>query len=139
MPIITRRYAFCAAHQYWNDSWSQKKNEKEFGPDIFVHGHNYTLDVSISGKINPKNGFIINLKTIDTIVNEIVELLDHSQIEKDIPWFKGKQPSTENLTIYLWDHINLRIPEPAKLYQIRIYETPRIFTDYYGPGNELND
>ena len=97
------------------------------------------MDVSISGKINPKNGFIINLKTIDSIVNEFVELLDHSQIEKDIPWFKGKQPSTENLTVYLWDHINSKIPEPAKLYKIRIYETPRIFTDYYGSGNELND
>ena len=139
MPTITRRYNFCAAHQYWNESWSQKKNEKEFGPDIFVHGHNYTLDVSISGKINPENGFIINLKTIDSIVNEFVELLDHSQIEKDISWFKGKQPSSENLSVYLWDHIFSRIPEPAKLYQIRIYETPRIFTDYYGPGNELND
>ena len=139
MPIITRRYTFCAAHQYWNDRWSQEKNKKEFGPDIFVHGHNYTLDVSISGKINPENGFIINLKTIDTIVNEIVELLDHSQIEKDISWFNGKQPSSENLSIYFWDHIISKIPKPAKLYQIRIYETPRIFTDYYGPGNKLDE
>ena len=138
MPTITRRYSFCAAHQYWNECWSQEKNEIEFGTDIHVHGHNYTLDVTISGKVNPENGFIINLKTIDAIVNEFVDLLDHSQIEKDIPWFKGKQPSSENLSIYFWDHINAKIPKSTKLYQIRIFETPRIFTDYYGPEKELN-
>jgi 6-pyruvoyltetrahydropterin/6-carboxytetrahydropterin synthase len=133
MMTITRRYDFCAAHQYWNDSWSQEKNEIEFGPDIYVHGHNYTLEVSISGKVNPENGFIINLKIIDKIVNEAVNLLDHSQIEKDIPWFKGKQPSSENLTIYFWEHIVDKLPKSNSLFQIRIYETPRIFTDYYGP------
>jgi len=133
MITITRRYDFCAAHQYWNDSWSQEKNEKEFGPDIYVHGHNYTIEVSISGEVNPENGFIINLKIIDKIVNEAVTLLDHSQIEKDIPWFKDKQPSSENLTIYFWEHIVNRIPKANSLFQIRIYETPRIFTDYYGP------
>ena len=133
---ITRRYDFCAAHQYWNDSWNQEKNEKEFGPDIYVHGHNYNLEVSISGEVNPENGFIINLKIIDKIVNEAVTLLDHSQIEKDIPWFNGKQPSSENLTIYFWEHIANRIPNANSLFQIRIYETPRIFTDYYGPDKK---
>ena len=133
---ITRRNDFCAAHQYWNDSWNQEKNEKEFGPDIYVHGHNYNLEVSISGEVNPENGFIINLKIIDKIVNEAVTLLDHSQIEKDIPWFNGKQPSSENLTIYFWEHIANRIPNANSLFQIRIYETPRIFTDYYGPDKK---
>ena len=136
MLNITRRYTFCAAHQYWNENWTHKKNEEKFGSDIHVHGHNYKLDVSINGKINPKTGFIINLKILDSIVNEYVDLLDHSQIEKDILWFKEKQPSSENLAIYFWEHISDKIPKSVKLYQIRIYETPRIFTDYYGPNEE---
>ena len=136
MPQITRRYTFCAAHQYWNDNWDQIHNEQEFGPDIYVHGHNYTLDITIFGKVNPENGFVINLKIVDDVVNELVEELDHSQIEKDINWFKGKQPSSENLTIYFWEHISKQIPKPAKLHRVRIYETPKIFTDYYGPEND---
>ena len=136
MPQITRRYTFCAAHQYWNKNWDKFKNEEEFGPDIYVHGHNYTVDITIGGKVNPENGFIINLKIIDNIVDKIVSEIDHSQIEKDIEWFKGKQPSSENLSIYFWENIISQIPQTTKLKRVRIYETPRIFTDYYGPEKE---
>ena len=136
MPQITRRYTFCAAHQYWNDNWDSDRNEKEFGKDIYVHGHNYTLDITVKGKINPENGFLINLEKVDDTVNRLVKKLDHSQIEKDIEWFKGKQPSSENLTVFLWDNISKNIPSPAKLHRVRLHETPRIFTDYYGPENE---
>ena len=58
--------------------------------------------------------------------------MDHSQIEKDIGWFSDKQPSTENLVIYIWEQISMDIPLPAKLYKIRLQETPTIYTEYYG-------
>ena len=83
MPLITKKYKFCAAHQYWNENWTQKKNEEEFGPDIYVHGHNYKLDVSITGKINLETGFIIDLKKIDIIVTERLEELTPEMV-KDI-------------------------------------------------------
>jgi len=136
MPRITRRYTFCAAHQYWNNNWDESKNKQEFGPDIYVHGHNYTVEVTVAGKVNPENGFIINLNILDEIVNEIINMLDHRQIEKDIDWFKGKQPSSENLSIFIGEKINPQISKFTKLNCVRIYETPRIFTDYYGPDKE---
>lgn len=136
MPIITRSYHFCAAHKYWNPDWDKGKNKQEFGKDVFVHGHNYNIELSFIGPVNQETGFVVNLKIIDQVVNPIIDLLDHSQIEVDIVWFKGKQPSSENLSIFIWESIMEQIPKPAKLYNVRIYETPRIFTDYSGPEGE---
>ena len=66
----------------------------------------------------------------------VLKTLDHSQIEKDIDWFSNKQPSTENLVIYIWTQIVDRIPAPAYLYSIKLRETPTIYTEYYGPEGE---
>ena len=65
MPFITKQYKFCAAHQYWNTEWSEEKNKNVFGKDIYIHGHNYILDITISGPIDEDSGFIINLKTLN--------------------------------------------------------------------------
>jgi len=66
------------------------------------------------------------------VQKNIIEVLDHSQIEKDIPWFTGKQPSSENLVVFIWNNIS-PILEGTKLHRIRLVETPSIKTDYYGP------
>ena len=135
MPYLTKQYKFCAAHKYWNDKWDNDKNYKVFGDDIKVHGHNYVLDVTITGEIDPDSGFIVDIQDIKTIVSEnVIKVLDHSQIEKDIEWFKGKQPSTENLVIFIWEQIFSKIKKPAKLYKIKLRETPTIFTEYFGPN-----
>ncbi len=135
MPYLTKQFKFCAAHKYWNDKWDNDKNYKVFGDDIKVHGHNYVLDVTITGEIDPDSGFIVDIQDIKTIVSEnVIKVLDHSQIEKDIKWFKGKQPSTENLVIFIWEQIFSKIKKPAKLYKIKLRETPTIFTEYFGPN-----
>lgn len=135
MPYLTKQFKFCAAHKYWNDKWDNDKNYKVFGDDIKVHGHNYVLDVTIRGEIDPDSGFIVDIQDIKTIVSEnVIKVLDHSQIEKDIEWFKGKQPSTENLVIFIWEQIFSKIKKPAKLYKIKLRETPTIFTEYFGPN-----
>ena len=134
MPFLTKQFKFCAAHQYWNDNWDLEKNTDVFGDDIKIHGHNYILDITVTGQINPESGFIIDLMKLKDIVDQnVINHLDHSQIEKDIPWFKGKQPSTENLVVFIWEKIHDKIPSPAKLYKIKLRETPTIFTEYYGP------
>jgi len=131
-PYITKVYQFCAAHQYGNAKWSDKKNKEIFGPDARVHGHNYKLEVTVTGEINPDTGFLIDLGELSTIVNDhVLNKLDHSQFEKDVPWFKGKQPSSENLVIFIWKEISKHL-KSTKLHRIRIVETPTIFTDYYG-------
>ena len=134
MPYITKQYKFCAAHRYWNEKWSEKENFNIFGDDINLHGHNYNLDITISGEINEDSGFIVNLHTLNKIVQELVlSEIDHSQIEKDIDYFKNRQPSTENMVVYIWEKLVNRIPSPAKLYSIKLQETPTISTIYFGP------
>ena len=135
MPFLTKQYKFCAAHRYWNDKWSHDKNYEIFGKDIYIHGHNYVLDITIAGPINKDSGFIVNLKELNHIVHEnIIDIMDHSQIEKDIKWFEGMQPSTENMVVFIWEHVYKKIPDPARLHAIRLQETPTIFTEYFGPG-----
>ena len=62
MPFITKQYKFCAAHRYWNNRWTEAENFENFGDDIYLHGHNYNLDITISGEINTDSGFIVNLQ-----------------------------------------------------------------------------
>ena len=135
-PIITKRYHFCASHKYGNDAWSEEKNLEVFGKDYNTHGHNYVLEVSVTGPIDPGSGWLVDLPTLNKIVkSKVVDVLDHSQIEKDVEWFKDKQPSSENLLLWIWDQIFNDITD-CKLHRIRLVETHSIFNDYYGPSEE---
>jgi len=132
MPQITKQYKFCAAHKYWNDSWSEEKNKQVFADDVRTHGHNYDLYITIKGPINQESGFIINLLDLNKLVNtKIINSLDHSMIHEH-PWFSGKQPSTENLVLFIWEELSKEIESPAKLHSIKLRETGTIFTEYYG-------
>lgn len=135
MPHITKKFKFCAAHQYWNIDWDAKKNREVFREDSRLHGHNYTLEVTVKGFPDPDTGFVTDLSEIKRLVNEkIINVIDHSRIEKDLTWFKDKQPSTENMVIWMWNEIEPEITS-GKLYRIRLVETPTIYTDYFGPEN----
>ena len=139
MPFLTKQYKFCAAHRYWNPNWDESRNLEIFGEDVKIHGHNYILDVTVSGEINPDSGFIVNIKELNEVVkSKVISVLDHSQIEKDVDWFKGKQPSTENLVIFIWEQIESSLDRQAVLYSIKLRETPTIYTTYYGPGKNHN-
>ena len=132
-PIITKKYHFCASHKYGNDSWSKEKNIKVFGKDYNTHGHNYILEVSVTGPIDPGSGWLVDLQKLNKLVKrKVVSVLDHSQIEVDIQWFKDKQPSSENILIWIWDEIIDEI-ETGTLHKLRLVETHSIYTDYYGP------
>ena len=132
-PIITKKYHFCASHKYGNDSWSEKKNIEVFGKDYNTHGHNYILEVSVTGPIDSGSGWLVDLQKLNKLVNKkVVNVLDHSQIEEDIQWFKDKQPSSENILIWIWDKIANEI-ETGVLHRLRLVETHSIHTDYYGP------
>lgn len=131
-PLITKVYHFCAAHKYGHEDWTDEKNFATFGPDAKVHGHNYELHVTVTGDINPETGFVVDLGELGKIVDEhILSKLDHSQFDMDLDWFNDKQPSSENLVIFIWNEISKHL-ESAKLHRIRIVETPTIYTDYYG-------
>ena len=134
MIYLTKQYKFCAAHKYWNKDWSDQKNIEVFDEDVKVHGHNYTLSITVKGEINNDSGFIVDIKKLNKIISQyIINIFDHSQIEKDIDWFKNKQPSTENMLVFMWTEIVDRIPSGAILHCIKLRETPTIFSEYYGP------
>ena len=131
-PILTKKYHFCASHKYGNDSWTEEKNWEVFGPDSKIHGHNYTLEVMVTGEINEETGFLVDLGHLKKIVNtHVIDLLDHSQFDVEVDWFKDRQPSSENLVKFMWKQIQPRLLN-VKLHRIRLRETPTIYTDYYG-------
>ena len=131
-PFLTKVFYFNAAHQYGHEDWSDEKNWDVFGPDSKIHGHNYTLEVMVSGSINEETGFIVDIGHLKNIVKtHVIDILDHSQFDVEVDWFKNRQPSSENLVKFIWDQIEPRL-KGASLHRIRLRETPTIFTDYYG-------
>ena len=132
MPQITKQYKFCAAHRYWNDDWDEAKNIEVFHDDVRLHGHNYDLYITIKGPIDNSSGFVVNLKELNEVVNKkVINVLDHNLIQ-DVEWFNDKQPSTENLVVFIWEQIASEIALPAKLFCVKLRETGTIFNEYYG-------
>ena len=131
-PYLTKVFHFNAAHQYGHSDWTDEKNWEVFGPDSKIHGHNYTLEVMVTGDIVEDTGFLVDLGQLKKIVKKnVIDILDHSLFNVEVEWFKDRQPSSENLVIFIWNQIQSEL-KGAKLHRIRLHETPTIFTDYYG-------
>ena len=131
-PYLTKVFHFNAAHQYGHSDWTDEKNWEVFGPDSKIHGHNYTLEVMVTGDIVEDTGFHVDLGHLKKIVKKnVIDILDHSLFDVEVEWFKDRQPSSENLVIFIWNQIQSEL-KGAKLHRIRLHETPTIFTDYYG-------
>src|SRR5436190_22781748 len=114
MVYLTRKEHFNAAHMLSNAAWSDEKNLEVFGKcaNKNWHGHNYNLFVTIKGNPNPQTGFIMNVKELSKIIqDEILEKLDHKNLNLDVDFLKGVLPSTENLAIAIWNKLNPLITE----------------------------
>jgi len=134
MILLTRKAEFSASHFYWNDAWSEQENVRRFGKcaNRNGHGHNYTLEVTVSGQIDATTGFVVDLKQLkDVLVREVVSVYDHRHLNLEIPEFKSAIPTTENIAIAVWRRLDGKIPG-AKLYRVRVYELPDLFADFYG-------
>jgi 6-pyruvoyltetrahydropterin/6-carboxytetrahydropterin synthase len=134
MILLTRKAEFSAAHYYWNDAWSEQENRRVFGKcaNRNGHGHNYTLEVTVAGEIDPVTGFVVDLKELkDVMESEVVGVYDHRHLNLEIPEFKSAVPTTENIAIAVWKRLEGKIPGAA-LYRVRVYELPDLFADYYG-------
>ena len=131
-PYLTKVFHFNAAHQYGHSDWTDEKNWEVFGPDSKIHGHNYTLEVMVTGDIVEDTGFLVDLGHLKKIVKKnVIDILDHSLFNVEVEFFKNRQPSSENLVIFIWNQIQSDL-KGVKLHRIRLHETPTIFTDYYG-------
>ena len=131
---VSRKAHFNAAHRLHNKNWTDEKNQKIFGKCNYqnYHGHNYELIVSVTGKINPETGYVIDMGELKKIIkNEIEERLDHKNLNIDVPHFSNTIPSAENICIYIYDILRENIDSQFKL-SVRLYETPRNFVEYSG-------
>jgi len=137
MVYISRTEHFNAAHRLFNPNWSDEKNKEVFGPcaNHNWHGHNFELIVTVKGEPDADTGFVIDLKLLgDIIKREIIDQVDHKNLNLDVPFMQGKMASCEIFIIEIWKLLD-RALEPvteARLHQIRLYETPKNFVDYYG-------
>jgi len=128
----TRRFAFSAGHRYWVERWSPEENERFFGRLTVPHGHNYTLDVTVRGPIDPETGMVIDLGELKRIVGEtVVDRFDHADLNADA-LFRGRVPTTENLAIVVWELLAPKLGAD-RLAQVRVWEDPTLYVDYRGP------
>ncbi|MFW5947481.1 MAG: 6-pyruvoyl trahydropterin synthase family protein [Gemmatimonadota bacterium] len=132
---VTRRVHFASAHRLSRDDWDAGKNERVFGrcSNPNWHGHNYELDVTAAGEIDPETGFVLDLKALRTLVEErVVSDLDHRNLNLDVGWMKGLNPTTENLVVAIWDRLVDALPEGVDLERLVLWETPRNKVEYTG-------
>ena len=133
---LTRRERFNAAHRMFRQEWSDEKNLEVFGKcsNPLWHGHNYVLFVTVKGKINPETGCLVNLTTLSHIIkSEIIEQLDHKNINLEVNFMNSKIVSSENLAVEIWNQLEPLIENLGiKLHCIKIEETENNFIEYYG-------
>lgn len=132
---VFRKAHFNAAHRLYKEGWDDKKNFEVFGKcsNPHYHGHNYELEVGLTGEVDPETGFLMNLKTLSKIIKEEVEEpFDHKNLNEEVPEFKKLNPTVENIAIVIWNKLRNRIDKKFDI-SVKLYETPRNFVIYTGP------
>jgi 6-pyruvoyltetrahydropterin/6-carboxytetrahydropterin synthase len=135
MILLTRTAEFSAAHYYWNPDWSEAENRRVFGKcaNRNGHGHNYTLEVTVAGEVDPATGFVVDLKQLkDVMHREVIDVYDHRHLNLEVPEFRDQIPTVENLAVSAWRRLEGKI-DGARLHRVRVYETGDLFADCYGP------
>ncbi len=129
---VYRREHFNAAHRLHNPLWDEAKNDNVFGKcnNPSYHGHNYEIEVKVTGVPNAETGFVIDLKLLSNIINEnVLEKFDHKNLNLDTKEFAGLNPTAENIVVVIYEILRDKIDKVFDL-QVRLYETPRNFTEY---------
>lgn len=134
MIYLTRKEHFNAAHKLFNPDWSKEKNEQVFGlcANENWHGHNYDLYVTVKGEVQPDTGFLYDAKKLSALIKTYVtDKVDHRNLNLDVDFMQGGICTTENFAIAIWEQLEPHI-EGAQLHCIKLYETERIYIEYYG-------
>lgn len=131
---VTRRVHFNAAHRLHNPARSDEWNRTTFGAcnNPHYHGHNYELDVSVDGEIDPETGYVIDLGRLNDLVEEkLLRRLDHRNLNVEVEWFRSVIPTAENIAAACWRELSAALPEGLALH-LRLWETPRNYVEYDG-------
>ena len=137
MPIVraTRRVHFSAAHRLYRPDWTDARNAEVFGDcaNPNWHGHNYELDVTVEGPVDPKTGYLMDLKLLrDALEVRVVKDVDHRNLNLEVAWLQGVNPTTENLVVAIWNRMAEALPEGVRLARLVLHETPRNAVEYTG-------
>jgi 6-pyruvoyltetrahydropterin/6-carboxytetrahydropterin synthase len=134
--LITRRVEFSASHRCAVAGWSDEKNHETFGADAnpYGHGHNYVLEVTLSGKVDAVTGMIVDLKDVKTVLNrEVVDVMDHRYLNAEVPPFDKVVPTSENIAREIWRRIVPHFStDTVQLHEVRLYETENLYVEYRG-------
>ena len=131
---VSRRAHFNAAHRLYRPNWCDEKNEAIFGKcnNPHYHGHNYELIVSVTGEVDPETGYVVDVKILkDFIKSEVEDVLDHKNLNLEVPEFKETNPTAENIVIFIYNKLKSVLEDRLDL-EVTLYETPRNFVSYSG-------
>ena len=138
MVYVSRKEHFNAAHKLYNPNWTEAQNEEVFGPcaNKNWHGHNFELIVTVKGTPNPDTGFVVDMKALGKLVKaEIIEKVDHKNLNLDVDFMLGKMTSCEILVTEFWKILQPKVAQlapNAALHALKLYETPKNFVEYFG-------
>lgn len=139
MVYISRKEHFNAAHRVYNPNWSDERNQEVFGPcaNPYYHGHNFELIVTVKGKPDPETGFVVDMKQLgDLVKREIVDKVDHRNLNIEVPFLEGKIPTCEVIIMEFWTILAPQVTAltngRSTLHSLRLIETPKNFVDYFG-------
>jgi 6-pyruvoyltetrahydropterin/6-carboxytetrahydropterin synthase len=125
MVLVSRRESFNAAHQLRDPELSDAENQRLFGKCANLHGHNYVLEVVVTGKVDQATGYVIDLKQLsDLVCRRIIDEVDHRNLNTDVPWLAGRIPTAENLAMAFWERVRPELPE-GSLRSVRLWETDK--------------
>ena len=128
----TRKFTFSSAHRYWRPEWSAEENTRIFGNLTVPHGHNYVLEVTVRGAVDPATGLVMDLGELKRLVGDaVVSRFDHADLNRDAVFASGAIPTTENLVRAIWD---LLVPKLGgeRLHRLRLWEDPTFYVEYFG-------
>ena len=128
--LLSKRIEFAAAHRYARPDWDEAKNRAVFGAcyNPPAHGHNYLLEVTVAGAVDPKTGMVINLFDLKRVLLHVIEEFDHKNLNLDMPYFKDRIPTSENLARVLWSKLQSQ-EDIGRLHAIRLYEDEDLYAD----------
>jgi 6-pyruvoyltetrahydropterin/6-carboxytetrahydropterin synthase len=134
MVYLTRRTTFSAAHRLWSNHLTEEENIALYGKcaNANGHGHNYVLEITVRGDVDPRTGMVLNLLDLKQAINEhVITWVDHKHLNYDVPWLEGSIPTTEVLVMKFWERLELALPRDL-LYEVKLHETENNSASYRG-------
>lgn len=128
--LLNKRIEFCASHRYHKPEWDAAKNRATFGAcnNDPGHGHNYMLEVTVAGEVDPRTGMVVNLFDLKVVLLQVLEEFDHKHLNLDLPYFKAQIPTSENIARVLWDKLDAQ-RDIGKLQRLSLYEDEDLCAD----------